>query len=145
MKQDDVRADERVAEQLSEIWRRWRQISHPVRRGAVTWGQYMLLRRIWRDGPMTVSALARAEGVRPSTVTITTKRLQELGYLCRDRSVDDERVVLVSLTDQARDQLGAWRDGQLRALSELVARLTPEERGTLEKLLGRILAADPHA
>ena len=72
---------------------------------------------------MPVSVLARAEGVQSSTITVTTKRLQDMGYVRRERSAGDERVVVVSLTEAAERQLGAWKDAQLRAISGLVERL----------------------
>lgn len=94
---------------------------------------------------MSVSTLARAQGVQASTITITTKRLQERGYLQRQRSADDERLVLVSLTELAEQQLSEWQHSQMRALSDLVDRLEPEERTTLEDLLERILADEEDA
>lgn len=126
---------QQVAELLTELWRRWRQMSHPVRRGAITWGQYMLLRRLSGRGPMPVSVLARAEGVQASTITVTTKRLQDMGYLRRERSAEDERVVLVSLTELAERQLGAWQDAQMRAISDLVGRLRDAEQQELRRML----------
>lgn len=94
---------------------------------------------------MSVSALARAQGVQASTITITTKRLQELGYLQRQRGTEDERLVLVSLTEIAEQRLEQWQDSQMRALSQLVDRLGQDERATLEALLGRILEGEEGA
>ena len=55
---------------VGQLVRRLREQAHP---GAVTWSQMSVLGRLERDGPATVTRLARAEGVRPQSMRLATQ------------------------------------------------------------------------
>ncbi|EQD59024.1 MarR family transcriptional regulator, partial [mine drainage metagenome] len=57
---------------------RLREQAHP---GDVTWSQMSVLGRLERDGPATVTRLARAEGVRPQSMGATVSVLLGAGLL----------------------------------------------------------------
>jgi len=102
------------------------------------------------DGPQRITDLAALEGLAQPTTTLLVKRLEEQGLVRRERQTDDQRVVLVWLTDAGdaaleqlralastglRKQLGAMPDGQLKALTaatdalaELIATLQSDSR-----------------
>src|SRR3984957_14753282 len=50
-----------------------------------------------RDGPRRITELAELEGLAQPTTTLLVKRLEEMGFVRRQRQADDGRVVLVSL------------------------------------------------
>jgi DNA-binding MarR family transcriptional regulator len=83
--------------------------------------------------------LAAGLGLSPSSVTIACKRLERDGLLSRERQGDDERVVLVALTAQGREQLARWRQGRHDEATRLLAPLTLDERQQLGHLVARIL------
>jgi DNA-binding MarR family transcriptional regulator len=82
-------------------------------------------------GPQRITALAAREGLAQPTMTLMVKRVQERGWVTRERDPDDGRVVLVSLTDDGRralaevraDYRGALRDHMLAMTDEQVADL----------------------
>jgi DNA-binding MarR family transcriptional regulator len=82
-------------------------------------------------GPRRITELAEIEGVAQPTMTLVVKRLEERGWVTRERDLDDGRVVLVSLTEAgaaALDELradyrGALRDHMLAMSDEEVAAL----------------------
>src|SRR5579875_2953634 len=133
---------EAVAEALWDLWRIWRQRSHPIRRGTVTPEQYFLLRRLKKLGPLTVSALARELGVAGATITVATRRLEAAGHIRRERQTDDQRVVLISLSEAGGAALEEWRIQRRRALVDLLTRLRPAERAQLGRLLQRLLEVE---
>lgn len=70
----------------------------------ITYPQYLVLLVLWRneeDGltSMSVSQLTRALQLDTGTVTPLLKRMEAKGMLGRQRDTDDERVVLVQLTE----------------------------------------------
>lgn len=124
-----------------QFWRQWRQASHPVRKGEITPEQYWLLKRLSRGGPMNISELAGGLGITNSSATTATKRLEKMGLVARQRQKDDERVVLVTLTDAGRQVLEGWAGEQRRALADLLTPLNREERVALLHLFQKIIQA----
>ena len=56
-------------------------------------------------GPQRITSLADLDGLAQPTVTLLIKRLEGQGLVRRERSSEDGRVVLVSLTGPGRDAL----------------------------------------
>lgn len=100
--------------------------------GDYTHSQGAVLVRLERDGPATISELARAEGVRPQSMAATVAALQEAGYVVGTSDPTDGRKTLQSLTDHTRDLVVTLRiakeDWLMRAIRTT---LTPDERAQL--------------
>ncbi|WP_236851589.1 MarR family transcriptional regulator [Candidatus Sodalis pierantonius] len=71
-----------------------------------------MLLRLDRDGPATVSALARAESVRPQSMRSTVAALQALGAVMGVADPVDGRQTLITLTDAFRQRLEAHRSAK---------------------------------
>lgn len=124
---------------LSKLVRRVREQAHP---GDFTSAQKSVLLRLDRDGPATVSALARAESVRPQSMRITVAGLEATGAVSGEPDPTDGRQTLISLTPDFRKTLNASRaakeDWLFRALQ---TQLSPQEQDALAdavKLLQRL-------
>ena len=63
---------------LSKLSRRLREQAHAA---DLTGAQKSALLRLERDGPATVTTLARAEGVRPQSMGATVGALESMGLL----------------------------------------------------------------
>jgi DNA-binding MarR family transcriptional regulator len=94
-------------------------------------------------GPISVTELAKAEGVTAPTMTRLVHALVQQGLVDRRAAETDNRVVLLCATPSGRRTLDAARVKRLAALQALLAPLTPEERDVvtqavdaLEPLLG---------
>jgi DNA-binding MarR family transcriptional regulator len=94
-------------------------------------------------GPISVTELAKAEGVTAPTVTRLVRALVQQGLVERRSAEGDNRVVLLCTTPTGRRILDAARVKRLAALQTLLTRLTPEQRfvvreavETLEPLFG---------
>jgi DNA-binding MarR family transcriptional regulator len=137
-----VLSDDRLTEALWRLTRLIRRSVHPVRRSEITPEQYWLLKRVNRVGPLSVGALAEGLGLTSASVTAACKRLEKAGLVRRARQPEseDERVVLVSLTDRGLDQLEAWQQDRQIFISGLLAELRPDERAQLLQLVERVLA-----
>ena len=124
---------------LSKLKRRLRE---QARANDFTDSQKSVLLRLDRDGPATVSALARAESVRPQSMRVTVAALEATGAVSGKPDPGDGRQTLIEVTPGLRKALNANRaakeDWLLGAVQTL---LSPQEQAELAaavKLLQRI-------
>ena len=66
--------------------------------GDLTPSQIAVVLRLESDGPATVSSLARAEGMRPQSMSAVVTPLQESGFVKGTADPGDGRQTLLSLT-----------------------------------------------
>ncbi len=92
----------------------------------LTYPQYLALNVLWAEDGQTVGALAEQLALEPSTLTPVIKRLEAAGLVRRTRNPDDERQVLVALTDDGRaleDKAGCLGEALLDASGQSPAAL----------------------
>jgi DNA-binding MarR family transcriptional regulator len=99
----------------------------------LTYPQYLAMLVLWEASPRTVGALGEALDLESSTLTPLLKRLEAQGLVARTRDPQDERRVVVTLTeagaalrDKARavpEQLFCKLNLQLDELGDLRERL----------------------
>lgn len=68
----------------------------------LTHPQYLVMLALWGRAPQSVKELAVTLTLEPATLSPLLKRLEAANYLTRRRSPDDERLVLVDLTETGR-------------------------------------------
>ncbi len=68
----------------------------------LTYPQYITVLALLEKDDQRVSELGEILFLESNTLTPLLKRLEEMGMVRRKRSVDDERQVIVSLTDKGR-------------------------------------------
>lgn len=64
----------------------------------LTYPQYVVLMILWQEAPCTVSHICERALLNTNTLTPLLKRLEQLGFIQRQRLASDERVVQISLT-----------------------------------------------
>ena len=65
----------------------------------LTYPQYLAMLVLWEDSPRTVGALGEALDLESSTLTPLLKRMEAQGLVARARDPEDERRVIVTLTE----------------------------------------------
>jgi DNA-binding MarR family transcriptional regulator len=109
-----------------------RRMREQVDAGDFTPSQVAVLLRLEQEGAATVTALARAEGVRPQSMGATVAALEAAGMVEGQPDPRDGRQVILSLTQSCRQWIthgrAAREDWLTRTMQE---RLTPEEQATL--------------
>ena len=68
----------------------------------LTYPQYLVMLVLWEREPQTVGALGARLYLDSGTLTPLLKRMQVAGLVDRRRDAQDERRVLISLTDKGR-------------------------------------------
>src|SRR5688572_33233252 len=68
----------------------------------LTYPQYLVLNVLWREDRQSVGAIAEQLALESSTLTPLLKRLESAGLVQRARNPENERQVVVALTEQGR-------------------------------------------
>lgn len=104
----------------------------------LTYTQYISMLVLWEKGSITVKELGNALYLDSGTLTPLLKKLEAKGLINRTRSKDDERNLIISITNEGN----AMKDRALHIPAEMAkcVLLTPEESLTLCRLLYKMLA-----
>lgn len=103
----------------------------------LTYTQYITLMVLWEKDGISVKELGEKLMLDSGTLTPLLKSMEKKGFVNRRRSEEDERVVFACLTEDGK----ALREKALDIPGKVAGcvNLTPEEAGTLYKLLYKIL------
>jgi DNA-binding MarR family transcriptional regulator len=104
--QEDHQSHEQVLQLASElrilIGKLRRRLREESQLGDVSMSQQSVLSRLEREGPATVSSLARAEGMRPQSMAATVLALTEARLVTGAPDPLDGRQTILTLTDSCR-------------------------------------------
>ena len=124
----------------------------------VSMAQMHILFTLRRNGEMTMSGLADVLGVSLSNGTGLIDRLEERGYIERDRVATDRRIVLVRVTAAGElmlEEVDALSDAllrsvlerlpasQLKGVAHAISALREAVESTIEPMPNRHLASTP--
>lgn len=65
----------------------------------LTYPQYLVLAILWHEGEQSIGALGDAMQLDSGTLSPLVRRLEQAGLVVRKRRTDDERIVVVHLTE----------------------------------------------
>jgi DNA-binding MarR family transcriptional regulator len=102
----------------------------------LTFPQYLVILELLNGSPRTVGELGTRLGMDTGTLTPLLKRLQAAGMVTRTRDVNDERRVLVDLTDASRAIEAEVREvnGKIKTACQLSEADLQDLRRTLDAL-----------
>jgi DNA-binding MarR family transcriptional regulator len=103
----------------------------------ITYTQYITMMALWEKGSSTVNALGDMLYLDSGTLSPLLKSLESKGLIRRDRSKDDERAVIVTVTDKGME----LRDRALSVPGRMAAciSLPPEKGKQLYDLLYEVI------
>lgn len=102
-----------------------------------------VLARLGRDGPATTAELARAESMRPQSMSAAVATLEERGLVERKPHPSDGRQMNIALTDKGAAVRSSTKDLKRAWLAQATAGLDDEELLILARagdILKRLLA-----
>jgi DNA-binding MarR family transcriptional regulator len=101
-----------------------------------TFSQAAVLLRLEKDGPATVSNLARAEAMRPQSMSAAISPLEAVGLVSGAPDPNDGRQTLLSLTPKCRELIQKRRAANQDWLTKtLLAKLSTDEQKKLAEAL----------
>jgi DNA-binding MarR family transcriptional regulator len=131
-----------VNEFAQTIGRLVRQIRAAAAQHELSLTEFAVLARLGRDGPATTAELARAENMRPQSMSAAVAALEERGLLERKPHPSDGRQVNIALTDKGSAVRSSTKDLKRAWLAQAMVGLDAEERHTLARagdILKRLL------
>ena len=105
----------------------------------LTYTQYIAMMVLWERGRINVKDMGALLYLDSGTLTPVLKKLEQKGYLTRQRDKDDERVLNVTITQQG-EALKEQAVQIPRKMQGCVA-MDPEDAKTLYRILHKILEA----
>jgi len=68
----------------------------------LTYSQYLVMNILWREDKLTVKTISERLALESSTLTPVLKRLEISGFILRKRNPDNERQMIIGLTEPGR-------------------------------------------
>lgn len=94
-----------------------------------------IIEAIGIEEPRNMSAIAHKMAVTVSTLTTNMNGLEKKGYIRRERSLEDKRVVYVLLTEKGKKAFYHHRDFHKKMIKAIVKDLTDDEMELLYRCL----------
>jgi MarR family transcriptional regulator, organic hydroperoxide resistance regulator len=69
----------------------------------ITYPQYLVLLVLWEKDGMTVNSISKKLILNTNTITPLLQRMENQNLIVRKRSTEDERSVIISLTQKGKD------------------------------------------
>lgn len=103
----------------------------------LTYTQYLVFLVLWEKDGIPVGEICEKLMLDNGTVSPLLKKMEQAGYITRSRSVEDDRVVVIALTEQGRKLQKQAKDipGSVGSCIDL----PPEKAQALYKLLYELL------
>ena len=106
----------------------------------LTYTQYIVMMVLWEEKQVNEKLLCEALCLKPNTVTPLLKKLEEKGYIKKERDNKDERNLVITLT-----KAGEKLQDKALCVPETMAKefyLTPDEATALYSTLYKMLDAE---
>lgn len=118
-----------------EIVRRYTPVLDEL---GLTYTQYITMLVMWEHGSISVKEIGSLLYLDSGTLTPVLKKLESKGLLSRRRDDSDERLLIVTLTDEGKNMREKALSVPMR-MSCCVSGLTDEDKRTLYILLKKII------
>ena len=106
----------------------------------ITYTQYIVFLVLWEKDHVPVKELSEALSLDSGTLTPLLKKMEQEGYITRNRSKEDERSVLISLTEEGRAL--EEKAVQIPTCISTCINLSETEAHQLYKLLYKAMASE---
>lgn len=100
--------------------------------------------RLDRFGGMTVAELARAENVRPQSMSVTVRRLVDSGLVVGAPDPDDGRRTVLDLTEAGREALASVRANKHQWLVSVLSELDATQTAELQRSVALLIRLADH-
>ena len=125
---------ETIQEFLS-LYRYLRHYSRQMQEEGISGRKISTLRYLVEAGALTVGQLADYLCINDSSASTTIADMQKKGLVTRTRSPDDNRVVLVEVTDRGRELAARTPLGGIPLLREVLKTVPPERLAQVHEAL----------
>ena len=106
----------------------------------ITSAQMIMLVSIHDHGQCKLKTLANERDISPPTATVLTDRLVRSGYVKREASLEDRRVVMVSLTKKGEKNVQNFLSTVRNRWKKILTHLTSKEQEQYLNILKKVVA-----
>lgn len=103
----------------------------PSEQYGLSWTQKSIMARLEKEGPATTADLARAEGVKPQSMSAALAALEEMSLIQRQAHETDGRQVIIRITPQGTSLRKASSEARHTWLSQAIEKLNKDEQAIL--------------
>ena len=100
----------------------------------LTYTQYVVLMVLWEHGSVNVGQLGDILRLDAGTLTPLLKRLEKAGFVSRKRSKEDERITIISISEEGEALKEKCKDIPFKMASDLT-QLSEKDAKELYRLL----------
>lgn len=119
----------KVLKQIRDIMKQ--NMKYQFNKIDITGSQGMLMSMLAHHGKMKISDLSENLGLSNSTVSGIIDRLERQGLVERTRSIEDRRVVYVSITSEFKKNAKEQLNEIEKKFEDMMNKATPEELNTI--------------
>lgn len=83
-----------------EVVRKYTPLLEPL---GLTYTQYIAMMVVWEHKSISVKDMGKQLYLDSGTLTPMLKKMEKAGWICRKRSEEDERMVMVSITERGEE------------------------------------------
>ncbi len=130
--------DDQIGFLLRKANQRHRSIFNAEVDNSIAPSQFSALAKLYELGPVSQNQLGRLIALDSATIKGVVNRLIDAGHVISERSDDDARLRMISLTDQGRHRIGGLLPVASRITELTVEPLSEREAATLHRLLSKI-------
>ncbi|WP_291072248.1 MULTISPECIES: MarR family winged helix-turn-helix transcriptional regulator [unclassified Empedobacter] len=103
----------------------------------ITYPQYLVLMVLWKEQQQTVGQLGEKLFLDSGTLTPLLKRMEQKEMIVRSRNIEDERIVVISLTKKGSALKEKVKDIPEKLLESMA--ISVDELKQLKKIANKIL------
>lgn len=119
---------EQYSKTLTEFFERMSSWEHSVvQNSEVSLPQMHLIEVVGNRGTLRMKELSEILGVTTGTVTVMVYRLEEKGYVTRERDAEDRRSFFITLTNKGAEEYGKHHKMHHHLIEEIVELLGDKE------------------
>ncbi|MED3787356.1 MarR family transcriptional regulator [Peribacillus frigoritolerans] len=100
----------------------------------VTYPQYLVLLLLWEQDTLTVKKLGELLALDSGTLTPMLKRMEQNGLIVRERSTEDERSVMIKLTEK-----GLGLQAEACFIPDRISAMSGDDKKVVEDLKASLL------
>ncbi|MCG1300562.1 MarR family transcriptional regulator [Staphylococcus epidermidis] len=119
MKQEQMRLANQLCFSAYNVSRLFAQFyEKKLKQFGITYSQYLVLLTLWEENPQTLNSIGRHLDLSSNTLTPLLKRLEQSGWVKRERQQSDKRQLIITLTDNGQQQQEAVFEAILSCLPQ---------------------------
>lgn len=126
---------DRISENLDQMHRKMRvRLSNELSQGKITIPQYHILYYLFHKGEATMREVAEHLFVSPAAVTGLVDKLVKMGFIYREFSSSDRRVIIVTLTEKGKKVISKIKSQTSRLFLKIFKKLSAQEKNIFLKI-----------